>query len=168
MGVAPAEPGEHSTIPPRVVGGNMDVRYLTTGSTLLLPIAVEQALFSVGDVHAAQGDGEVCGTGIECHATVTLRFDLRRDRRLAQPEFHTPRRIIPGPCYGTAGVSPDLMEATRQAVWQMIAYLKTEHGFRATDAYILCSAAVDLAISEVVDGPNWIVSALLPLQVLTT
>ncbi|MDB5057429.1 MAG: putative acetamidase/formamidase [Chloroflexi bacterium] len=168
MGVAPAEPGEQSTIPPRTVGGNMDVRFLTTGSTLLLPVAVEQALFSVGDVHAAQGDGEVSGTGIECHATVTLRFDLRRGRKLAQPEFYTPRRIIEGPCYGTAGVSPDLMEATRQAVWQMIAYLTAEHGFRATDAYILCSAAVDLTVSEVVDGPNWIVSALLPLRVLST
>jgi acetamidase/formamidase len=168
MGVAPAEPGEHSTIPPRAVGGNMDVRFLTSGSTLLLPVAVEHALFSVGDVHAAQGDGEVSGTGIECHATVTLRFALRRDRPLLRPEFHTPRRTIPGPCYGTSGVSPDLMEAARQAVWQMIAYLTAEHGFRATDAYILCSAAVDLTISEVVDGPNWIVSALLPLQVLST
>jgi acetamidase/formamidase len=167
MGVASAELGEHSTIPPRSVGGNMDVRFLTSGSTLLLPIAVQHALFSVGDVHAAQGDGEVSGTGIECRATVTLRFTLRRDRRLARPEFHTPRRTIPGPCYGTSGVSSDLMEAARQAVRQMIAYLTTEHGFRDTDAYILCSAAVDLTISEVVDGPNWIVSALLPLQVLS-
>jgi len=85
MGVAPDERGELSTIPPRSVGGNMDVRHLVGGTTLLLPIAVEGALFSVGDVHAAQGDGEVSGTGIECAATVALRFGVRRDRRRAAP-----------------------------------------------------------------------------------
>ena len=130
MGLAPGEPGEHSTIPPRAVGGNLDVRFLTAGSTLLLPIAVEGALFSVGDVHAAQGDGEVCGTGIECRATVTLRFDLRRGTAFAGPEYRTPRHIIPGPYYGTTGVAPDLMEASRQAIRRMIAYLGTEHGLR--------------------------------------
>ena len=167
MGVAPGESGEHSTIPPRAVGGNLDVRFLTAGSTLLLPVAAEGALFSVGDVHAAQGDGEVCGTGIECRATVTLRFDLRRGTALAGPEYRTPRHTIPGPYYATTGVAPDLMEASRQAIRRMIAYLGSEHGLRPTDAYILCSVAVDLAISEVVDAPNWVVSALLPLDVLS-
>ncbi len=167
MGVAPAEPGEFSTIPPRAVGGNLDVRQLVVGSTLLLPVAVDGAHFSVGDVHAAQGDGEVCGTGIECAATVTLRFAVRRGRRLAGPEYRTPAVPPPGERYGTTGVGPDLMEASRQAMRGMIAYLGDEHGISPADAYILCSVAVDLAISEVVDPPNWVVSALLPLDVLT-
>jgi acetamidase/formamidase len=167
IGVAPGEPGEHSTIPPRAVGGNLDVRLLTTGSTLLLPVAVESALFSTGDVHAAQGDGEVSGTGIECCATVTLRFDVQRGRVLEGPEYRTPRRVLDGPCYATTGVGPDLLEASRQAIRQMIAYLRAEHGLSAPHAYILCSAVVDLAISEVVDGPNWVVSAVLPLAVFT-
>ena len=108
----------------------------------------------------------MCGTGIECRATVTLRFSLRQGRALAAPEYRTPRHVIPGPCYGTTGVAPDLLEATRAAITAMIGYLTAEHGLRATDAYILCSVAVDLAISEVVDAPNWVVSALLPLEVL--
>jgi len=165
MGVAPAEAGEHATTPPRSVGGNLDVRGLVAGSALFLPVAVDGALFSVGDVHAAQGDGEICGTGIECAATVTLRFDLRRGRRLASPEYRTPQIPLPGPRYGVTGVAPDLMEATRQAVRGMIAYLGAEHGLVAADAYILCSVAVDLTISEVVDPPNWVVSALLPLDI---
>ncbi|HZS88796.1 MAG TPA: acetamidase/formamidase family protein [Chloroflexota bacterium] len=168
MGVAPAEPGEHSTTPPRSVGGNMDVRHLVPGSTLYLPVAVDGALFSAGDVHAAQGDGEVCGTGIECGARVTLRFGLQRSRRLSAPEYRTVEVRTPGPRYGTTGVAPDLMEATKQAVRGMITYLHDEHGFSRAEAYLLCSVAVDLAVSEVVDAPNWIVSAVLPLEVLAT
>ncbi|MGH2409243.1 MAG: acetamidase/formamidase family protein [Chloroflexota bacterium] len=167
MGVAPAEQGEFATRPPRPVGGNMDVRRLIAGSTLYLPIAVEGALFSVGDVHAAQGEGEVCGTGIECRAGVTLRFDLRRNRHLASPEFHTPEAAEVGPRYGVTGIGPDLMAAARDAIRQMIAYLQAEHDLRANDAYILCSVAVDLVISEVVNPPNWVVTALLPLDILT-
>jgi len=168
MGVALAASGEFSTIPPRAVGGNLDVRQLVRGSTLFLPVAVEGALFSVGDVHAAQGDGEVCGTGIECAATVTLRFTVRRGRQVIAPEYRTPAAPPPGERYGTTGVSPDLMEASRQAIRGMIAYLGDAHGLSPADAYILCSVAVDLAISEVVDPPNWVVSALLPLDVLTS
>jgi len=166
MGVAPAEVGEHSTTPPRAVGGNLDVRGLAPGSTLYLPVAVDGALFSVGDVHAAQGDGEVCGTGIECGGDVTLRFDIQRGRRLAAPEYRTPAQPAPGPRYATTGVAPDLMAASQEAVRAMIAYLQAEHGLSAADAYILCSVAVDLSISEVVDTPNWVVSALLPLGVV--
>lgn len=164
MGVAPVETGELSTIPPRNVGGNMDVRHLVVGTTLLLPIAVDGALFSVGDVHAAQGDGEVSGTGIECAATVTLRFGVRRGRRLTMPEYHATRPPVRGAHYGVLGVAPDLMTASQNAVRGMIDYLEAEHELSRPDAYILCSAAVDLAISEVVDPPNWIVSAQLPLD----
>ena len=165
MGVAPAEPGEHSTIPPREVGGNMDIKQLTKGSTLFLPVAVEGALFSCGDGHAAQGDGEVCITAIETTMTATLRFTLRRDLRIARPEFETASAgAQPGRHYVTTGIAPDLMEATKQAVRAMIAHLVAACGLTREEAYVLCSVAADLKISEVVDAPNWVVSAFLPLS----
>jgi len=164
MGVAPAEPGEHSTIPPRAVGGNMDIKQLTTGSALYLPVAVEGALFSCGDGHAAQGDGEVCITAIETTMTATLRFTVRRDMRIAAPEFETRSAgSLPGRHYVTTGVAPDLMDATKAAVRAMIAHLVSACGLSREEAYALCSVAVDLKISEVVDAPNWVVSAFLPL-----
>ena len=89
IGVAPAKPGQHPTAPPDRHGGNMDIRQLTAGSTLYLPVLVPGALFSVGDVHGAQGDGEVSGTGIELEARVTLRFELEKDRVIRQPQFQT-------------------------------------------------------------------------------
>jgi acetamidase/formamidase len=169
MGLVPAEPGEHSTMPPRRVGGNIDIKQLTAGSTLWLPIEVDGALFSTGDGHAAQGDGEVCVTAIECGLTSTLRFTLRPDLHLRSPEFRTSGPITPltntNGWHATTGIAPDLMEATRSAVRSMIAYLAREHGLSHDDAYILCSVAVDLKISEVVDAPNWIVSAFLPLSI---
>ena len=166
MGVALAEPGEHSTIPPRAVsGGNMDIKQLTKGSTLFLPVAVEGALFSCGDGHAAQGDGEVCITAIETTMTATLRFAVRRDLRIAGPEFETASAgAQPGRHYVTTGIGPDLMAATKQAVRAMIAYLVTARGLTREDAYVLCSVAADLKVSEVVDAPNWVVSAFLPLS----
>ena len=166
MGTAPAESGEHLTTPPRRVGGNLDARRLTAGSTLFLPVAVPGALFSVGDVHAAQGDGEVCGTGIECGATVALQLDLIRDRSVPSPAYLAPSTPAAGPCYAVTGIGPDLMEAAREAVRVMIGYLQAEYGLGYGHAYILCSVAVDLTITEVVNGPNWVVSALLPLECL--
>jgi len=164
MGVAPAEPGEHSTIPPRAVGGNMDVKQLTKGSALYLPVAVEGALFSCGDGHAAQGDGEVCITAIETTMTATLRFTVRRDVRIAAPEFETRSAgSLPGRHYVTTGIAPDLMDATKAAVRAMIAHLVSACGLSREEAYVLCSVAADLKISEVVDAPNWVVSAFLPL-----
>jgi acetamidase/formamidase len=165
MGVALAAPGEHTTIPPRAPGGNMDIKQLTKGSTLFLPIAVEGALFSCGDGHAAQGDGEVCITAIETTMTATLRFTVRRDLRIAAPEFETTSAgAQPGRHYVTTGIAPDLMEATKAAVRAMIAHLVTACGLTREDAYVLCSVAADLKISEVVDAPNWVVSAFLPLR----
>ena len=164
MGVAPAEPGAHSTIPPRAVGGNMDIKQLTTGSTLFLPVRVDGALFSCGDGHAAQGDGEVCITAIETTMTATLRFAIRRDLRINAPEFETAGAgSLPGRRYVTTGIAPDLMDATKAAVRAMIARLVASHGLSREDAYVLCSVAADLKISEVVDAPNWVVSAFLPL-----
>lgn len=168
MGVALAEPGAHSTSPPRHVGGNLDVRQLVSGSTLFLPVEVEGALFSVGDVHGAQGDGELCGTGIETEATVTLRFGLRRGRSITTPELLTPGPLtppLPGGWFATTGNAPDLMEAARIALRAMLAYLERERGLDIVDAYVLASACVDLKISQIVDAPNWTVSAFLPLGV---
>lgn len=166
IGVALPEPGRHSIVPPRKNGGNMDIRHLTAGTRLLLPVWVEGALFSVGDTHAAQGDGEVCGTAIEAAMRVACRFRVRRDIRLEEPHY-----IVPGPLksgqdprgyYVTTGISEDLMEAARKAVRAMIRYLGETYRLEPAEAYALASVAVDLKISEVVDAPNWLVSAFLP------
>lgn len=169
IGVAPGESGEHDTLPPRDVGGNMDVKHLTKGSTLYLPVEVDGALFSTGDCHAAQGDGEVCVTGIEAPMFVTTRFDVRKNMDIPQPQFETSGPFTPTgidePMYGTTGIDPDLMEATKKATRHMIDHLVAEHDLTRPEAYILCSAAVDLKINEVVDAPNWTVSAYLPKSI---
>ena len=169
MGVALAEPGEHSTIPPRKSGGNMDIKQLTAGTTLYLPVSVEGALFSAGDGHAAQGDGEVCVTAIETTMTATLRFTIRDGGALAGPEFETTRPLSPrtngGHHYVTTGIAPDLMAASKEAVRGMIRHLVDVLGLSREEAYVLSSVAVDLKISEIVDAPNWVVSAFLPLAV---
>ncbi len=166
VGVAPAAAGDFDTLPPRRVGGNMDIKHLTAGSRLYLPVEVAGALFSIGDCHAAQGDGEVCVTGIEAPMTVTARLDLRSDMTIEQPQFETTGPFTPTgadePMYGTTGISDDLMEATKRAVLHMIDHLESRHGLSRGMAYILCSAAIDLKINEVVDAPNWVVSAYLP------
>jgi acetamidase/formamidase len=166
MGVALDEPGGHSTMPPRKNGGNMDIKQLVAGTTLLLPVWVDSALFSVGDAHAAQGDGEVCVTAIEMMAQVTLRFGLEAGRGFREPRFRTRGPIASalerGPCYVTTANGPDLFANAQQAIRYMIEHLVEERGLGREEAYILCSVAVDLKISEIVDAPNWIVSAFLP------
>lgn len=166
IGVAPAAAGLHSIVPPREVGGNMDIRDLTRGTKLALPVQVAGALFSVGDTHAAQGDGEVCGTAIESPMTITLRFSLAKQARLRRPQFElatAPTKHIDEQGYhATTGIAPDLMAAAKDAIRDMIDYLGREHKLAPDLAYALCSVAVDLRISEVVDAPNWLVSAYLP------
>jgi acetamidase/formamidase len=170
IGVAPAEPGCHSIVPPRRVGGNMDLRDIAAGSELHLPVEVAGALFSVGDTHAAQGDGEVCGTALESPMSVALRFDL-----VKQSPLTFPRLITPGPVTRhldergyrvTAGIGPDLMAAARDAVRSAIDWLIRDYGMPAMDAYLLCSVCGDLRISEIVDVPNWTVSFYFPRVVL--
>jgi acetamidase/formamidase len=169
MGTALDEPGEFNTAPPRKNGGNADVKQLTAGTTLYLPVWVDGALFSCGDGHAAQGDGEVCISAIETSMTATLRFTLRRDFSLEEPEFQTGGPLSPrtntGPYYATMGIAPDLMEASKKAIRKMLAYLVREHGLTREEAYVLSSVAVDLKVSEVVDAPNWVVSAFVPLGI---
>jgi acetamidase/formamidase len=166
MGVALEEPGGHSTMPPRRSGGNMDIRQLTGGATLFLPVLVPGALFSVGDAHGAQGDGEVCITAVEMSAQCTLRFDLRRGQMVPEPQLRSPRPPAGegrrGPWYATTANGPDLYASSQQAIRYMIDHIVRERGLSREEAYIVCSVAVDLKISEIVDAPNWIVSAFLP------
>jgi acetamidase/formamidase len=171
IGLAPAEPGLHSVVPPRRVGGNMDIRDLTTGVTLALPVEVPGALFSMGDTHAAQGDGEVCGTAIESQMNVTATLDIVKGANLGSPRFTTPgpvsRHLDEAGYEATTGIGPDLMTATREAVMRMTDLLCAEHGYSPVDAYMLCSVCADLRISEVVDMPNWVVSFYFPKIVLS-
>lgn len=171
IGVAPAEEGPLPTAPPRSHGGNMDIRHLVAGSTLYLPVFVDGALLSAGDCHAAQGDGEVSLTAIEAPMDVTLRIHLRKGVTIPGPQFRTPSPLTRADTKGyfaTTGIEPDLMEATRQAIRHMVDHLVREHGLTREEAYILCSVAVDLKINEVVDAPNWVVSAYLPLSIFTS
>jgi acetamidase/formamidase len=169
IGLAPAAPGLHSIVPPRRVGGNMDVRDISQGTELFLPVEVAGALFSVGDTHAAQGDGEVCGTAIESPMKVTIKFDLVKQTPLAYPRFTTPgpvSRHLDAKGYEvTTGIGPDLMEAARAAVRSMVDLLSKQQGMPAVDAYLLCSVCGDLRISEIVDAPNWTVSFYFPRTV---
>jgi acetamidase/formamidase len=166
MGVALDEPGGHSTMPPRRNGGNMDIRQLAAGATLYLPVLVDGALFSVGDAHAAQGDGEVCITAVEMSARVTLRFGLQSGRRLAEPRLRTTNppagAARRGPWVATTAHGPDLYASAQQAIRYLIEHIVEERGLSREQAYIVCSVAADLKISEIVDAPNWIVSAFLP------
>jgi len=168
MGVAPEEEGRFDTTPPRRNGGNVDVRHLTPGARVFLPVLVEGALFSCGDCHAAQGDGEVNGTGIETPMEVTLRFHLHRGRELPELQFTTPAPLSAadnGSWFATTAHGPDLFEDAQRALRYMIDHLAFEHGLTREQAYCLCGATVDLRISEIVDEPNWIVSAYLPLSI---
>jgi acetamidase/formamidase len=168
VGVAPVD-GPRSTIPPDLHGGNMDTRHLVAGSTLYLPVFVPGARFSIGDGHATQGDGEVSGTAIETPMRALVRLTVRKDLRVTGPEFvaapdpHAALRN--GPRYATDGIGPDLMTAARDALRRMIEWLGREHGLDPMQAYLLCSVAIDLRISEIVDVPNFIVTAHCPLGI---
>jgi acetamidase/formamidase len=166
IGVAPAEPGHHSIVPPRNVGGNMDLRDVFAGTELYLPVEVPGALFSVGDTHAAQGDGEVCGTAIESPMNVALKFDLVKEAGLKFPYYETAgpvtRHLDEKGYLVTTGVGPDLMQNARDAVSGMIDLLARLQGLAAVDAYMLCSVCGDLRIGEIVDQPNFIVAMYFP------
>jgi len=168
IGVAPAEPGEHPILPPTRWGGNLDTKHLTAGTTLYLPVGTEGALLSVGDTHAAQGDGEVCGTAVENAMEITLRVSVRRDFTLHAPQVEIPRAAAARvPDYHVCtGVGPDLMEAARDAVRAMITHLGERHGLDREEAYALTSVGCDMRLLEVVDAPNWVVGAFLPKDIV--
>ena len=166
IGVAPAAPGLHSIIPPRNVGGNMDIRDITEGVELYLPVEVEGGIFSVGDTHAVQGDGEVCGTAIESPIDVALKFELIKGAQLRSPRFTTRGPVtnhLDTKGYEvTTGIGPDLMTGARAALSEMIELLSRRFGYSPIDAYMLCSVCADLRISSIVDMPNWVVSMYFP------
>jgi len=169
MGVCPAGATQQPVMPPGVFGGNLDIRQLTRGTTLYLPVQVGGALFSCGDAHAAQGDGEVCVTGIEAPMYAALRLTLQRGRRLPAPQFLTAGGLTPrvdhAGYYATTGIGPDLYRGAQDALRAMIAHLRETYGLSAEDAYVLSSLCVDLKISEIVDAGQYVVSTFLPLAV---
>ena len=166
IGLAPAEAGQHSVVPPRRMGGNMDIRDMAAGTELYLPVEVAGGLFSVGDTHACQGDGEVCGTAIESPCSVQAKFELVKNANLPFPRFTTPgpvsRHLDVKGYEVTTGIGPDLMEGAKAAVSGMIDLLSKRYNMNAVDAYMLCSVCGDLRISEIVDMPNWVVSFYFP------
>lgn len=177
MGVAPASPGEFRTRPPGSFGGNMDVRELCGGATLFLPVFVPGALFSAGDPHAAQGDGEVCINGIECSADVTLRFTLRKQRiSSAKTSGALPGPLLDSPGFPSSEISSaswivvessaDPLDAARSATNRMIDLLVDRASFSELHAYLLCSAAMNLRLSQVVNEPMVTVSASLSKYII--
>jgi acetamidase/formamidase len=170
MGTHPDEPATASAFPPHKGGGNIDARHLTAGSTLWLPVWCEGALFSCGDPHAMQGDGEVCVAALECDMHASLRFTVE-PRSISAPYFRTTGALTPkvdaGGHQGAMGIAPDLMEGTRKAVAAMVQWIVAEHGLTREDAYMLCSLAGDLKILEVVDAGMWNVGLTLPVCVFT-
>ena len=147
MGLPPAEAGVHSTSPPRIWGGNLDCKLLGPGSTLYLPISVPGALFSVGDGHGAQGDGEVSGTAIECPMErLDLTFDLREDSTLTTPRAKTPDAWL------TFGLHEDLNEAMRLALADMLTLMSDLLRVDRREALALASVSVDLRVTQVVNG----------------
>lgn len=170
IGTALAEPGAFTTMPPRHNGGNIDCRHLVAGSTIYLPVLREGALLSVGDAHAAQGDGEVCVTAIEMDGRVKMRVGLIQDRSIEEPQL----RLVSAPGASTNGSpsfhatmasGPDLHECARQAVRYMVNHIVRERGLNREEAYILCSVCMDLKITQIVDAPHWSVTAVLPEMV---
>lgn len=169
VGVAHEAAGQFSTIPPYETGGNIDCKHIVQGSTLYLPVRVKGALFSCGDGHAAQGDGECCGTAIETPMKATVRLSVEKN----MPWVVSPHYITPGDGsvksekgeYAALGIDADLREASRKALRGMVNWLVSEKGLSREEGYMLASVAADLKIAEIVDMPHYAVACSLPLSV---
>lgn len=162
MGVAPDTDEMLSTIPPRANGGNMDDPNMTEGSVIYFPVFVEGALFSIGDTHAAQGHGEVCGTAIEAPMNIIYEVEVIKDgRAITEPQYETEEY------YAVTAFAETIDEAAKKATRFMIDYLEEEKGMSREDAYALCSLAGDLKIAEVVDVPHMLVSMHMPKDIFT-
>lgn len=163
IGLSPSS-GEYGMIPPRYFGGNMDNRLLTRGSKLYLPVSVEGGMISFGDLHASQGDGEVCGTAIETSGKLTVKIAVLSGNKIPLPRasaqgYYTPESIV------TMGIGSDLIEASKSALREMIDDLERTKGLTKEESYVLCSVAGNLHISEIVDEPNFVVSLSLPKDI---
>lgn len=166
IGVAPAVHGEHPILVPAGHGGNMDICQLGAGAELLLPVLVPDVLFSAGDAHALQGDGEVCGTGAEMGATVTVRLDRADAPHHGTPWFSYDAGVLDTRFAATTGIGPDLFDAAIEATRRGVELVVARTGLDPVDAYLLLSLVGDLHVSEIVDAPNWVVSLHIPTRVL--
>jgi acetamidase/formamidase len=167
MGVAPGEDGDYASITPTNAAGNIDVRYLGVGSTLLVPVFNEGALLSAADGHALQGEGEICGTAIECPIEMTLRVDLLKQADLKGPEIIAPSTFPAEEGYHIfTGVGPDLMEAAKESVRRAIPALARGLHVDELEAYALTGVFAELRIHEIVDKPNWVVGCMIPRRLL--
>ena len=167
MGVAPAETGAFRTRPPGPFGGNLDVRQLSAGSTLYLPVFTSGALFSCGDAHAAQGDGEVCINGMECPSAVTLRFELHKHQPLSSPLIESATRPgEDGSEWVVVESGTDAFATAQAATSRMVDLLASRWDFDPVHAYILCSVAMNLRFSQVVNRPMITVSAAIQKSIL--
>ena len=171
VGLALKEPGNHTIVPPRHCGGNLDIKDLTKGSVIRFPVQVPGALLSLGDTHAAQGDGEVCGTAIESPMKVVIKINLIKNLSIPSPQYETngptSNHIDKYGYFATTGIGPDLMEGAKNAVRAMIDLLGKKENIPANKAYMLCSVCSDLRISEIVDIPNWVVSCYFPKYIFS-
>lgn len=161
MGVAPNTSEMLSTIPPRENGGNMDDPSMVEGSTIYFPVLVKGALFSIGDAHAVQGLGEVCGTALEAPMTITYRLRVIKDgAKIKEPQYETDK------FYAVTGFGSTIDIATKKAVNYMVDHLTANYDITGEEAYMLCSLVGDLKIAEVVDVPNMLVTMHFPKSIL--
>jgi acetamidase/formamidase len=173
VGVALREPGEHMTMPPRRVGGNIDTRRLVVGSSIRLPVEVPGAMFSIGDGHLAQGDGEVCGTALETNLTVTVRITLHQGRSIRAPQFSFPAgaqaKTEGSGYFATSSPGDSLRVAAQEALRDMLDLLEEDHGLSRVEAYVLCSAAADLRVSvpKLGDSHTGFVRVEMPRSIFT-
>jgi acetamidase/formamidase len=169
IGVAKAAPGPSPLLVPTDAGGNMDVAQMGVGTRLHLPVEVEGALFSAGDTHAVQGDGEVCGTGVETPATLHVRLEVMPGAASQSPWYEYGHTAAPTgasePWAATTGIGPDLFAAARAATRRAVDLLAGS-GLDPVDAYLLLSLVGELRVSEIVDAPNWVVSMHVPRRYL--
>lgn len=161
LGVAPDTDSLLSTIPPRANGGNMDDPNIVEGTTVYLPVFVEGALFSIGDAHAAQGLGEVCGTAIEAPMKFLVEIELLKGSSIEEPQYENED------VYAVTAYATTIDEAAKKATRYMIQYLTKNYGLSRNDAYMLCSLAGDLKIAEVVDVPHMLVTMSIKKEVLS-
>lgn len=164
IGVAPQAPGQTPLLVPTDTGGNMDVCQVGTGTVLHFPVAVAGALFSAGDPHAVQGDGEVCGTGAETAATLTVRLEVVPGAATGTPWYQHAVRRPDAEWIATTGIGPDLFRAAQDATRRAIDLVSAATTLDPVDAYLLLSLVGELRISEIVDAPNWVVSMHVPAR----